>query len=37
MARAQHPVARVALEMEATLIETLKRKALYCYKHFKAY
>ena len=37
MARAQHPVAQATLDMDATLIETQKREALYCYKHFKAY
>ena len=37
MAFAQHPVAQATLDMDATLIETQKREALYCYKHFKAY
>ena len=35
--QAQRPVARATLDMDATLIETHKREALYCYKHFKAY
>jgi len=35
--QAQHPVAQATLDMDATLIETQKREALYCYKHFKAY
>ena len=37
MAFAQHPVAQATLDMDATLIETQKREALYCYNHFKAY
>ena len=37
MARAQPTVAQATLDMDATLIETQKREALYCYKHFKAY
>jgi len=32
-----HPVAAATLDMDATLIETHKRDALFCYKHFKAY
>ena len=32
-----HVVARATLDMDATLIETQKREALYRYKHFKAY
>ena len=35
--QAQRPVAQATLDMDATLIETHKREALYCYKHFKAY
>ena len=35
--QARHPVAQATLDMDATLIETHKRQALYCYKHFKAY
>jgi len=35
--QAQHPAAQATLDMDATLIETHKREALYCYKHFKAY
>lgn len=35
--QAQRPVAQATLDMDATLIETHKRGALYCYKHFKAY
>src|ERR1700722_10604019 len=34
----QHrPAASATLDMDATLIETHKRDALFCYKHFKAY
>lgn len=34
----RHRRVRVAtLDMDATLVETHKRQALYCYKHFKAY
>ena len=32
-----HPVAAATLDMDATLIATHKRDALFCYKHFKAY
>ncbi len=35
--QAQHPAAQATLDMDATLVETHKRAALYCYKHFKAY
>ena len=35
--QAQRPAAQATLDMDATLIETHKRAALYCYKHFKAY
>ena len=35
--QAQHPAAQATLDMDATLIETHKRAALHCYKHFKAY
>jgi Transposase DDE domain group 1 len=35
--QAQRPAAQATLDMDATLIETHKRTALYCYKHFKAY
>ncbi len=35
--QAQRPEAQATLDMDATLIETHKREALYCYKHFKAY
>lgn len=35
--QAQSPVAQATLDMDATLVETHKRGALYCYKHFKAY
>jgi hypothetical protein len=35
--QAQRPAAHATLDMDATLIETHKREALYCYKHFKAY
>ena len=35
--QAQHPATQATLDMDATLIETHKRPALYCYKHFKAY
>ena len=35
--QAQNPVTPATLDMDATLIETHKRPALYCYKHFKAY
>ena len=35
--QAQHPVTQATLDMDATLIETQKREALYCYKYFKAY
>jgi len=35
--QAQHPATQATLDMDATLIETQKREALYCYKHFKAY
>ena len=35
--QAQHSVAQATLDMDATLVETHKREALYCYKHFKAY
>ena len=35
--QAQHPAAEATLDMDATLVETHKREALYCYKHFKAY
>ncbi len=35
--QAQHPTTQATLDMDATLIETQKREALYCYKHFKAY
>ena len=30
-------MAQATLDMDATLVETHKRAALYCYKHFKAY
>ncbi len=35
--QAQRPAAQATLDMDATLVETHKRAALYCYKHFKAY
>ena len=34
--QAQRPAAQATLDMDATLVETHKRAALYCYKHFKA-
>jgi hypothetical protein len=33
----QHPETTATLDMDATLIETHKREAQYCYKHHKAY
>jgi hypothetical protein len=35
--QANRPVTTATLDMDATLIETHKRQALYCYEHFKAY
>ena len=35
--QAQRPATQATLDMDATLIETHKREALYCYKRFKAY
>jgi hypothetical protein len=35
--QAHRPQAVATLDMDATLIETFKRQALYCYKGFKAY
>ena len=35
--QAQRPATQATLDMDATLVETHKRAALYCYKHFKAY
>jgi hypothetical protein len=35
--QAQRPATQARLDMDATLVETHKRAALYCYKHFKAY
>ena len=35
--QSHRPVAAATLDMDATLIETHKREALYCYKKFKAY
>ena len=35
--QANRPVAVATLDMDATLLETHKRTALYCYKHYKAY
>ena len=37
MAPAQHPVAQAARDTDATPVETQKRGALYCCKHFKAF
>ena len=31
------PQRQATLDMDATLIETTKREALYCYKHYRAY
>jgi len=36
-AAAQDPQEQATLDMDATLIETMKRAALYCYKHVPAY
>ena len=33
----RQPAATATLDMDATLIETHKREALFCYKKFKAY
>ena len=35
--QANRPVAVATLDMDATLLETHKRTALYCYQHYKAY
>jgi hypothetical protein len=35
--QAQRPQAQATLDMDATLVETHKRAALFCYKKFKAY
>ena len=35
--QAQRPATQATLDMDATLVETHKRAALHCYKHFKAY
>ena len=35
--QAQRPAAQATFDMDATLVETHKREALYCYKQFKAY
>ncbi len=32
-----HPWAEATLDMDATLIETAKQEALYCYQHYRAY
>jgi len=37
LVQAERPAAQATLDMDATLIETHKRAALYCYKRFKAY
>ncbi len=33
----RHPATEATLDIDATLIETHKATALYCYKHFKSY